>query len=486
MTNSNNNTGFTIGVTCPGCGGSLELQEDFHIILCKFCDSVLRLVQPDAPVAYLAKGRVSPSEIRFNIDRYLKKNNLPLSSGNLQIKNLYQPYWKVDAILIKIRNRIDKRIVFTTSEEDGSGTKEVRESETSVSAYRATALAGTAVKGMPIAIGLRADYIKMFPFSKDIVQDNFDVMPITLSADYVLENSFKKFASYGETSVDSVGVNRTELLQPKFSLIYFPFHLIESYDGGYSRFLLDGVTGAILNHNHPNDPVTVIDTKENSEIDMTDDDTSMRNEPEVESEPTQFGNIDVTFHRCTNCGEDLPSRESQLFICRNCQTVVFLEQPLVPVADVRRTTIDNNITDLLFPFWSFKIDCEEHSGRNVFAGLFESDRVVIPAFKMVSFEAIYRLSCRMSGMVPRLNLETVHDVDKKYIPVDLGPNRADGYALAIIYRHVLARNENIVLDDVNFKPLEAELIFAAFHPESYFFVDSVVGAVTFEKVNCPV
>jgi len=66
---------------------------------------------PETPPAYLAPAKVSRREMRFKIDRYLKKRGLPLSDSTIDVKRLYYPYWKIDAILLKLRNRIEEREV---------------------------------------------------------------------------------------------------------------------------------------------------------------------------------------------------------------------------------------------------------------------------------------------------------------------------------------------------------------------------------------
>ncbi len=97
--------GFYIDVTCPGCGATLELEQDFLVLGCQYCDSVLRIVMPDSPPAFLVKGRLDKRRLRFQIDRFLKENAMPLTGSALQLKNLYYPFWKVDGKLLKLRNR---------------------------------------------------------------------------------------------------------------------------------------------------------------------------------------------------------------------------------------------------------------------------------------------------------------------------------------------------------------------------------------------
>ena len=75
----------------------------------------------------------------------------------------------------------------------------------------------------------------------------------------------------------------------------------------------------------------------------------------------------------------------------------------------------------------------------------------------------------------------VEDVDSRFVPVDVGPNGALTTAHVVVYREMLSRDQNSSPEDVAFSPGEASLVYASFHPESYFYVDSILGAVTFEK-----
>lgn len=472
--------GFSIGVSCPGCGGDLELQENFFVLNCDHCGSVLRIILPDRPTAFLVQSRLKLNEIKFHIDRYLKEQNLPLTRANLQVKNIYYPYWRVDAILLKVRNRMERRPIFSGSESENCDFVEREASETTVTSYAATAATGPPVTGIPISIGMRAEFIKMYPFTEEARQDGFDVIPIRRSSDDVLKTTVHRFASYGEQTIDAVGINRTEILEPRFSLIYFPFHIVEAYDGGYRRYLLDGVTGRVLHQAEP-DPPEISETATTGEVNQS----RSSGTDEMASGPiniSEFGSLQVDLHRCSNCGEDLPSRQSYAYLCRNCHRLQLLEPFKLPVTAVNQSAVEASSRDDCFPFWSFRVRTGDGETRSAFAGILASDRVVVPGFRIANFEAFYRLSQKMSSAAPRLELSELFEFHKRHRPVEIGPRRAVAMARAMLYRQILGRNHQSDMADVLFEPIEATLIYVPFHPESYFFVDSVLGAITFEKV----
>ena len=251
-TTAKSNSGYSIAVGCPGCSGALELEEDFFVLTCRFCGSVLRVVMPDTPPAFLVKGRIPSSQIRAQIDRFLKERDLPLTTSGLQIKSLYYPYWKIDGLLVKVRNRKERRELQPASEYDDGVSYERDVSDINVSRYSLTIASGVHMEGIPISIGMRADYVKLHPFGEEEVQEEFDTMPLMRPCDHELQNLALTFASAGEFGIGSHGVNKTELYEPAFSLIYFPYYVVEQYgEEGRSRYLVDGVSGRILHFVHP-------------------------------------------------------------------------------------------------------------------------------------------------------------------------------------------------------------------------------------------
>jgi hypothetical protein len=493
MTPNKRKVGFSIAVGCPGCGGALELEEDFFVLTCRYCESVLRVKMPRTPAAYLVKGRIPASEIRFQVDRFLKTRQLPLTSSGLTVKSLYYPYWKIDGMLVKVRNRRQQRELRPPTDYDDGEYFEQEVTDINVSRHSLTVASGCSLEGIPISIGMRADYIKLHPFSEQEVQDDYDTLALTRPNDQNLHKLVLKFASVGEIGVDSFGINKTELFEPSFSVIYFPFHIIEQYDShGYSRYLMDGVTGRILHHRHPSENLAVdtsIDQSALSKLEAAvfSPEKSDTNSVAGNAVSIDFGHLDVLFHRCPVCGEDLPPRQSHAYICRNCHELVFLEEPQVAVDGMFHTQYDRQQSKSLFPFWSFEISGEDRERvRRLFGGIFDSSRLLIPAFSMPSIEAMFRLVKRMSAAAPKLALEETEDIDDCFRSVDIGPNRALTIARVLAYRELLARNQKAMPGDARVAPLTASLVYVSFQPQSYFFVDSILGAVTFEKSHIAV
>jgi DNA-directed RNA polymerase subunit RPC12/RpoP len=460
---SKNQSGFYIGVGCPGCGGELKLEEGFFVVACGHCGSVLRVTMPEIPPAYLVSAKVTEREARFTIDRYLKENSLPLTDSGLQFKRIYYPYWKVDAVLLKVRNRIETREHGCDENGQTEYVTEKEKTDISLTPYATTLPAGAEFDGMPFGIGMRTSYLKLVPFSRVNTQDGYEPLPVVKSWPVTAEKLLSRINNLAHLDAAAFGKNRTELFRPVASLIYFPFLVAESYaGGGFSRFVVDAVTGRMLDH---------VDRFEYSD----------ECDP-VDCEQIKYGQLGVDFHRCLNCGEDLPATQSILYVCANCHQLISLEQSDNNIRGVLMTVPAGSETDGLFPFWSLTMTPDVQARlQRLFGGLFRSERLVLPAFRIGNFEAMFRLSKRMSSALPRIETAPVDSFDHRCQPVTLSLAEAKMFAGIITYRAELDRMVGALAQKCDLEVTSADLLYAPFHPESYFYVDSVMGAVTFEK-----
>jgi len=474
-TTRRNNAGFSIGVGCPGCGGELKIADDFFVIGCPHCGSVLRIDMPDIPAAYMAVGDVPRSELRFHIDRHLKKTDQPLTEHNLTIKSLYYPYWRVRGHLLKVRNRIERRVIASDDAYAGGGfdggtpttvETEHRKTDVSITPYDITIAAATDMDGVPSSIGMRPEYIHLLPFSSDRVDDDFDAFDITRPLEDISEKVNKSVRTIGNIRMADFGKNRTELFHPTFSIVYYPYHVVEMYSGGRRRFVVDGATGRVI------DP-----RLEGTLSDGPDED------PTGEPPDISFGQLAVDFHRCRECGEDLPASKSIVYVCSNCQTVASIEKGY-NVSELRFAE-DPSHHGTQFPFWALQMpDDKLPMVRQMFGGMFRSNYIVVPAFRMPDFEAMFRLSKRMSVARPQFELDGLERYDEKFRPADLPLSEAEVLANIMIHRRMIeSRSGQFANDDTleDFHPSAVELFYAPFAPQSYFYVDTILNAVTFEK-----
>lgn len=464
MASQNNKSGFFIGVTCPGCGDRLEIESDFFVLTCDSCGSVLRIKMPEIPPAYIIENSKSRREARSFADRYLKKASLPLTESGVEIKMIFQPYWKVDAILLKVRNRVEERHIYVReSGGEQDITSENKITDVNLSAYSMTHSAGAEDDEIPHSIGLRASYLRMEPYSQDNIPDDFECQPVVRPWEKVIDHLERGTARLNEINPAAFGKNKTKLFHPIASIVYFPYYIIESEaTNRLRRLIVDGVSGSVV-----------------SFVDDCQPRESMTAEHSIQVE---FGHLGVDFHRCPNCGFDLPGKQSYAYICDNCHEFVTLENNQLLNDGIKAVVGRGDQDDKLFPFWSMKLP-EHDIGivKMMFGGIHDSDRLIIPAFRAANFESMFRLSQRMSTAAPKMDSIPVDSFDKSYESVTMSLSEALVMAEVIIYRAKVGKTSGENSAPEKFSPIEISLIYAPFHLESYFYVDSVLGAVTFEK-----
>lgn len=458
----NKKSGFYIGVTCPACGAELEIQENFFVLTCHHCGSAMRIAMPDTPPAYIIRSKFRPVEARFHLDRHCKQNSLPLISSGMSLQGIYYPYWKADAILLKLRNRIEERPVAAENDYEQERTIQIKKSEISLSPFSATFGAGHPDNVIPYSLGMRTNYLRMLPYSRENIEKEFRCLPVLKNWEEIENNLHKNISGISSVIQADFGKNRTEYFHPRGSLVYFPYYIAEDeIAGNQTRFVIDGITGRVTSGS--------VDDNEISRSAAKD-------------AVLDFGKLTVEPHRCNNCGIDLPKEESLVYICRNCQRLIVLEKNSLMRNYLYRAGGLTERRERFFPFWSFRLsDSQRKEIQILFGGIYQSEFLVVPAFRIANFEAMYRLSKRISSALPQIALEELDNFGSGYGSVTVGPGEASALAEIIIYRERLSRFGPNQSSPMKFLPQEMFLFFAPFHLENYFYVDSVLRAVTFEK-----
>ena len=430
---------------------------------------------PDMPPAYLARSRVDKRQVRFRVDRHLKKQGLPLTGSDIQFKRIYYPYWKVDASVLKIRSHTEERVIGYETEYAAEEVEVRVKTITSVAPYSATLAAGTDFRGIPPSIGVRGTTVTMVPFGKEILEDGFSSFPAISSRRQIWDKMSSQAVGIGRVTSIASHENLTQLFNPTFSVVYFPFFVVDSFSGpSYRRLIVDGLSGRVVADFDP-----LSESSDGSELPEEPPETGEGIDSDEEME---FGELGIEMHRCATCGVDLPDRQSWVYICRNCNSLNLLENTDMPVEQVLSCATDSNRSDQQFPFWSFKLsDADAEALGPVLGGLYDSDHLVIPAFRMPLGEAMLRLTQRMSSALPRLDMHPVAGYNSTLNHVDVSLRDATRYISLFVHWARLTKTgkSDAVLAD--YQPQSAELIYAPFHPESYFYVDSALQSITFEK-----
>ena len=479
--------GFFIGVGCPGCGGELELDADFFVLGCRHCGSPLRVLMPERPAAFMAPSKVSDFEIRPHIDRYLKSEDRPLTGSSLHVKKLYYPYWKVDGTVLKLRNKTEIRKTYT--EVDSSTVESVVETDRSTvtaSPYHLTMAAGVRIEGIPDTLGMRSETVRAVPFSDENIENDFDPLPVIRRFDKIPERVRQAVDSLSQINPADFGSNITRLFNPVFSLVYFPFCVVEEYGRVNRRFIVDGLVGRVLRMITIGDATEGVDTEADGS-DTTSGTFGADSRPfslnDLETQPeTNFGSLDVDFHRCTICGADLPPKPSHVYICGNCKELQIPDPKSRRISHLEAVSFESDHEVQFVPFWRLHLpDIMTGALGNLLGGLDRSEYLLVPALGSDNFEALHKLARRMSAAHARMSTNTVIELDDRYRSVRIGPDHACALAEMIVCRELVDHGFKLP-ENLEIKPLDYGLVYVPFHRENYFYIDTALEAVTVERV----
>ena len=427
---------------------------------------------PDTPPVYIVPKKVSRREIRFNIDRLLKENKQPLTGSDIQYKQIYYPYWHINAVVLKTRNRVEYIAdrsaegygysSYARAEKTSVPIKE-KKTEVTLSPFSASFQAGMVMENIPSSLGVRTQYIVAAPFSEENVEDDIHALPVIIPWQEAFKRLEKSVQTVGQINIAEFGSNKTVLFRPIASLIYFPFYIVESHLGDkYGRWIADGVTGRIIKN---------VERLSNSS-------------PYEESNRTkiEFGKLDIDHHRCSNCGEDLPGEQSYIYICNNCQQLTSMEQVNRFNTNLEITSNSGSDNDILIPFWSLKFESNVSGSMGSSFGTTEKlENLVIPAIRLSNFESAYKLSRRMTVAYPELDLDPLMQFDKRFKSVLIGPSEAITLAQVVYARERMGISTSLPLKDITHLVKELKLFYMPFHPQQYFMLDSIFNSITFVK-----
>jgi len=481
-----NNGGFFIGVTCPGCGANLELQSNFFVLECSHCGSILRVIMPETPPAYVVSGNMERREIRFRLDRYLKRQGLPLTRSGLSLKRLYYPYWKTDAVLLKVREKTEERApsqasaltadvnasdlfgfgsILTTRLTRPASNELIseRKIDVSLTPYTSTAAAGPVSDAIPHDIGLRAEYVRMTPFKRAGTSDGDEYAPVTISWAESLAAIRRSMTLHKMAYGGAKRLLQKQMFHPEGSIIYFPYYIVESGIGdAVMQFVIDGKSGRVVGR-PPGDLLESCGKSPSGAV-------------------TEFGELAVSIHRCPTCGVDLPPTRSCVYICHNCHTVMSLDKDLVIEGSISVADGANASRDSMLPFWVLRLP--ETLVQSIAKSASVSSRpqaLVIPAFRMTNFNVMRKLCQRITAAFPTIPCSPVETYVSNFRPVDIGLSEAISLAEICLYCEQVVDRPGSSPDDFSIVPSESGLAFVPFRPDNYFFVDAIRNSVTFAR-----
>lgn len=246
--------GLSVGLSCPACGGALNMDEGENTVLCGYCNSTL-FVEGDKGVSTIAfRQKMLRDTAMASSQAWWKKGwkarDLKTTGKITEVYPIYLPFWK------------------TTTRVAGwiCGYEERR---------RTDSKGNTTVERIPKEVMVLQDYVfseiacdpgdlgirTMKNFMGETGFTDFEMIPTfeaTTSKDDVVVKAKNDAMARAKSSahVPHVTFERLHLFPKALTMIYYPIWVVRyNYRDRMYMDTIDGVTGQVLSGRAPGDPM---------------------------------------------------------------------------------------------------------------------------------------------------------------------------------------------------------------------------------------
>lgn len=232
------------GITCPSCGGALDIKEGLRTFNCNYCGTLLAAKGESGVIKYFVPKKI-------NRDDAIKKARLWLGSGLAKAKGLqsnskideafltFIPYWRVRADVVGwVFGQQQKSSNSGTTYED----KEIKIQRTYDSTFPACDVAELGVR----KINLAGDEI--LPVDFENLQQQGMIFNIISSEEEIVKNAKEKFAEDSKKSaqLSRVSFEHMNLVRSEVNIVYYPLWIIRYvYANRTYQVVVDGEDGTI-------------------------------------------------------------------------------------------------------------------------------------------------------------------------------------------------------------------------------------------------
>ncbi|MFH2057218.1 MAG: hypothetical protein ABIJ61_14770, partial [bacterium] len=454
--------GYRLGITCPFCGGKLEIDEANRTTICSHCASVLKISRSGGVPQYYVESHLTTREVKFLIDRHLKKTGQPLVSTWHTLEQVYLPFWRVTGTVFKIEcphHEADFDIPGKASFDlDSRDPIEVK-----ITPREVSFCAAEQQRWSLTSLGIRTQVIKLRPVDAEFQESAYLIAPSVevTQARQRFDKSAESVAHLGymgfsHLQMHSVGVETM--------MIYFPVWYVDFANSeGRQIAQFDAVAKRV--------------------VDVSLKDFEL---PEREAITVKDAAVEVTAHRCPNCGADLPVADSVSYYCDNCWRL-YVGSPTGYRQLKVQVPVETKESDRLFPFWVFDLESSDWPEKGNFLDTLtccqlQEERFFMPAFRIGNPARILRLVKHFNRRDYGLKFDPLPDGHYDFVNVHVTPEKAAELMMPLVKAIEAKQGYMVVKGELRQTPtlLPPELIWLPFVPDRYFLRDEITGA-TIEK-----
>lgn len=245
---------LSVGLSCPSCGGALQLDEGEQVLNCRYCDSTL-FIEGDRGVQTVSfKNKVQEGDVMRIAEGWwrkgLKARDLKKVGRVTEVYPIYLPFWSATTKAAgwvfgyEERQRRDSQGRVTT--------ERVHREAMVLKDYRFSEIACD-----PGDLGIRS----LRNFTGERALEDFAMIPTyerTSSADDARSKAESEARSSArrEAGIPHVTFERIITIPRQLSVIYYPVWVVRySYRDRMYVLTVDGVTGQVLSGRAPGDPL---------------------------------------------------------------------------------------------------------------------------------------------------------------------------------------------------------------------------------------
>ncbi len=457
-----------IKVDCPQCGGEIIFDEEIEVVRCPYCSSTNQISGKSGVPRFMLPPRWSFAESRHRISALLSsKKSLRLKKKGIHL--VYGPYWRTKGMVFHwaLGKKHSLSKMGTRSWDDAKELK-TKHFDFTFPAYREPDLGLETLGVRTAAIPLQLFHHSRFSGAELVLSPE-----VSLQEAVDHSNNFLTFG-FSDRSL-KVELEDTQLVGEVYSLVYFPFWVLEvEADKQNGLLIIDGVANVIRKSLWDQDYAAYF------------------HGPSPGKSASNFGDLHLIPFTCPVCGWDLPFiPDSKTHICPTCCRAWAEQGGRYQEVDYHLVGVPSGFHQSVhyMPFWDLKTQINTSQGllktrsdlRKLIPALptgkergkvSDSIRFLIPAFRIRNLKSLSKLAHLFCVSPPYQKLRAKERLEKELFEgVSLADQEAEELARVVLISmvpkyHRRARN---ILKDVELKAGLPRLVYYPFYRKGIYF-----------------
>ena len=354
-------------IHCPQCGGDIGFLEESQAIHCEFCGTSLLVSGREGVLRYVLPAQVTdPQAVQaLALDHLRVQGKRSLRAGEVFL--FHAPFWRMQGTVYRWVFGLKPMKV----EIEAGVPPPMERIKVLLTRLMDHTVAGyTGLELGLSTIGIRAQTLRLEPFSREHLEKRSSFLPLDVSLEQAQAEAerFANFFFQAESLVAEVNLHR--LVGKALSVIYFPIWYVECrHAGGREALLIDAAGEKVLCSLPDGSPILA----------------KLKGNESRKS--FEFSELHFLPLRCPNCGWAFPFRPlSVVHFCSTCRRLWQVRGKELAELDYKVILPERGrpLEGLLWvPFWRYRTVIESDGEKlETMADLYR----LAPPIRMVNFE----------------------------------------------------------------------------------------------------